>query len=132
MKNTSKALKILAGAAAAGTVAGVIAYKAFKYPGVKLKKCIIVDRSPEELYRYWRDFTNLARFIDGLESVQVNDATHSHWTVTAPGGVKLSWDAEMTVDRENEMIGWKSVEGSTIDNSGYVRFEPAPGARGTM
>jgi len=132
MNNKSNVTKILFGAAAACAVASLIAYRASKYPGVKLKKDITVDRQPEELYRYWRDFKNLPRFIDGLESVEVVDDLHSHWTVSAPGGLPLSWDAEITVDRENEMIGWKSIEGSKIDTSGYVRFERAPGGRGTM
>jgi uncharacterized membrane protein len=130
--NKSGVTKILIGAAAAGAVASVIAYRASKYPGVKLKKCISVDRQPEELYRYWRDFTNLPRFIDGLESVEVLDETHSRWTVAATAGVPVSWDAEITVDRENEMVGWKSLDGSKIDTSGYVRFERAPGGRGTI
>src|SRR5689334_7962049 len=100
MKINSDTTKILIGAAAAGAVAGVIAYRASRYPGVKLKKCIIVDRQPEELYRYWHDFSNLPRFVDGLESVEVMDNTRSRWTVNAPGGLPLSWDAEITVDRE--------------------------------
>src|SRR5256885_5176544 len=44
----------------------------------------------------------------------------------------LSWDAEITVDRENEMIGWASLPGSTIETKGYVRFERATGGRGTV
>jgi uncharacterized membrane protein len=30
------------------------------------------------------------------------------------------------------MIGWRSMEGSPIETAGYVRFEPAPGERGTL
>src|SRR5215510_7329121 len=104
--NKSTVGKIVAGAAAAGAVASLIAYKASRYAGVKLKKCIIVDRSPQELYRYWRDFGNLASFIDGLESVDIMDEKHSRWTISAPGGFHVRWDAEITLDRENEMIGW--------------------------
>src|ERR1041385_1284096 len=115
MKINSKTAKILIGAAAAGAVAGAIAYRASRYPGVKLKKCIIVDRQQAELYRFWRNFANLPRFIDGLKSVDILDNRYSRWTAAGPGGVSLNWDAEITVDRENEMTGWRSVEGSTID-----------------
>ena len=30
------------------------------------------------------------------------------------------------------MIGWRSVEGSDVETAGYVRFERAPGGRGTL
>ena len=38
----------------------------------------------------------------------------------------------MTEDRPNELIAWRSLEGSQVENSGSVRFEPAPGDRGTI
>jgi uncharacterized membrane protein len=40
------------------------------------------------------------------------------------------WDAEVTEDRPNERIAWRSV-GGHVDNDGSVRFVPAPGGRGT-
>jgi len=132
MNNKSNLKRILVGTAAAGAVAGVVAFRASKYSGVKLKKSITVDRSPEELYRYWHDFTNLPRFMDLLSNVEVLDETRSVWTINAPIGLHLSWEAEITVDRENEMIGWQSLDGSTIETKGYVRFEPAPKGRGTV
>jgi uncharacterized membrane protein len=30
------------------------------------------------------------------------------------------------------MIGWRSLENSVIETAGYVRFESAPGGRGTL
>jgi len=123
---------MVAGAAVVGVVAAVLTKTAFKYSGIKLKKYIIVDRSPEELYRFWRNFENLPRFMDMLDSVVVLDDLRSRWSVAGPGGVPVTWDAEITVDRANEMIGWRSLEGSTVETKGYVRFESSPGARGTL
>jgi uncharacterized membrane protein len=37
----------------------------------------------------------------------------------------------MVEDRENELISWRSIPGSQIYNAGTVRFQPAPGDRGT-
>jgi len=34
--------------------------------------------------------------------------------------------------RPNELIAWRSLEGSDVDNQGVVRFERAPGDRGTI
>ncbi|MHC5819610.1 MAG: SRPBCC family protein, partial [Nostoc sp.] len=49
----------------------------------------------------------------------------------APLGNSVEWDAEILEDRENEFISWASVEGADVDNSGFVRFQKAPGDRGT-
>lgn len=96
-----------------------------------VKHTITVNRSPEELYRYWHDFQNLPRFMNHLESVHVTGERRSHWKVKAPAGRTVEWDAEIIDDRPNELIAWRSVEGADVDNSGSVRFQAAPGGRGT-
>lgn len=97
-----------------------------------VKKAIIVNRSPEELYRYWRDPQNLPHFMKNLESVEKTGEKRSHWVTKGPGGKKVEWDAEIVEDRPNELIAWRSVEGAAVPNWGSVRFEPAPGGRGTL
>ena len=103
-----------------------------KYSGIKLKKAIIVDRPAADLYAFWRHFANLPRIADILESVEVIDDVHSRWTISAPGEIPVQWDAEITKDLTDEMIGWRSIEGSPIETAGYVRFERAPSGRGTL
>lgn len=93
---------------------------------------LTINRSQEELYRFWRDFSNLPRLMNHLRSVEVIDDRRSHWTATGPGGSSVEWDAEITDDRPNEMITWRTVEGSDVDHRGVIRFEAAAGGRGTM
>jgi uncharacterized membrane protein len=100
--------------------------------GIKLKKAVTVNSPRERLYRYWRELKNLPGLSDNLLSVDMIDKTRSHWTLRVPGGLNLEWDGEITVDRENEMIGWRSLDGADLDNAGYVRFEKATGGRGTV
>jgi uncharacterized membrane protein len=99
---------------------------------VRVTKTIIVNRSPEEVYRFWRDLANLPTFMKHLESVQVTGDNRSHWKATGPGGKTVEWDAEIVEDQPNTRIAWRSLEGSDIDNSGSVQFERAPGGRGTL
>jgi uncharacterized membrane protein len=99
---------------------------------IRLAKSIVINRSPEELYRFWRDFQNLPRFMFHLDSVQVIDGKRSHWVAKGPGGRRVEWDAEIIQERPSEMIAWRSLEGSDVDHSGSVRFEPAPAGRGTI
>jgi uncharacterized membrane protein len=132
MRSNVKAALIIAGIglAVGGTVYSMKRRR--KYSGIKLKKSIIIERQPSELYAFWRHFANLPRIADILESVVVLDDVRSRWTIAAPGEIPVQWDAEITRDLQDEMIGWRSIEGSPIETAGYVRFEPAPDGRGTL
>ena len=91
---------------------------------VRVKKATTVNRSPAEVYQYWRNFENLPNFMQHLESVKRIDDKRSHWKAKAPLGMTVEWDAELTSDVENQRIGWASIEGSDIPNSGTVEFRP--------
>jgi uncharacterized membrane protein len=98
---------------------------------VHVRKSVTIDRPAEDLYAFWRDFHRLPRFMRHLEAVQVLDERRSHWQAKAPLGRTVEWDAEITEDRPNERIAWRSLEGADVPNRGSVSFEPAPGGRGT-
>jgi uncharacterized membrane protein len=99
---------------------------------IRLSQAVTINRSPEEIYRFWRDFQNLPRFMKHLESVRVTGDRRSRWVAKAPAGRTVEWDAEITEDRPNELIAWRSLEGADVDSVGSVRFERAPGGRGTI
>lgn len=99
---------------------------------VHVEQSVIVNRSPEELYAFWRDFQNLPRFMNHLISVEVSSPTRSRWTAKGPAGTRAAWDAEIITDTPNEVIAWRSLEGADVDNAGSVRFERATGGRGTI
>ena len=119
---------------------GGLAYKAATSQGgvqdalnasIKVEKTVTINKPADELYRFWHNFENLPNFMKHLKSVKVIDNKRSHWVANAPLGASVEWDAEIIEDRENEFISWGSVEGADIDNSGFVRFKPAPANRGT-
>lgn len=97
---------------------------------VHVQKSVTINKSQAELYNFWRNFENLPKFMDHLESVTVLDDKRSHWKAKAPLGYTVEWDAEATGEVENERISWHSVEGSEIPNSGVVEFRPTTN-RGT-
>jgi len=99
--------------------------------GVQVERVTTVSRPIEEVYQFWKNFENFPRFMRHLESVQVTGDRRSRWCATGPAGMRVEWDAETIRDDENEWIAWRSLEGSDVQNSGSVRFTPAPGARGT-
>jgi uncharacterized membrane protein len=100
--------------------------------GIKVEESIIINnRAPEELYRFWRSFENLPRFMNHLESVTTTGAGRSHWVAKAPAGTSVEWDAEVYNDKAGELIAWRSLAGSDVDNAGSVHFTPAAGGQGT-
>ncbi|MEX2570456.1 MAG: SRPBCC family protein [Gemmatimonadota bacterium] len=98
---------------------------------VLVRKSFTIERSPEELFALWRRLENLPSFMEHLESVTELDATRSRWVASGPLGRKLEWEAEITAEEPGRALAWRSIEGSSIANSGSVRFDPAPGERGT-
>jgi len=99
--------------------------------GEKSVQVMTINKPAAELYRYWRDFANLPRFMHHLEAVQELGAGRSHWKAKAPLGQTVEWDATIINEVENELIAWQSDEGAQISNAGSVRFRPAPADRGT-
>lgn len=100
--------------------------------GIHAKASCIVNKTPDEVYQFWRDFENLPRFMKHLESVQHIGEGRSRWTAKAPAGTTVTWEAKLVADVPGELITWRSLEESDVDNAGAVRFERAPGNRGTI
>jgi uncharacterized membrane protein len=98
---------------------------------VRVEKFLTVNRSPQQVYEFWRNLENLPRFLHHIDSVQMTGELTSHWKASGPAGVSLEWDAEMVEDYPAQLILWRSVGDATLPNEGSVEFREAPGGRGT-
>src|ERR1041385_8370730 len=124
---------VLAGAGLAYAAARALAApEADVARDVHIETSIAIGKSPEELYAFWRDFTNLPVFMRNLESVTVLDSTRSHWIAKGPMGKRVEWDAEIYNEKENELIAWRSLENADVTNAGSVRFQAGPTGHGTF
>jgi uncharacterized membrane protein len=94
------------------------------------KKSVTINRPREELYRFWRNFENLPRLVEHLQSVDDLGNGRSRWVVTAAGRT-FQWEAEIVKDVPNELISWRSLPNSEIPNSGSVRFRTSSRGSGT-
>ena len=99
--------------------------------GVRARASVTINSPREPIYKFWRDFENLPRFMRHLVSVEPSDGQRSHWVARGPGNRQVQWDAEIINEIPNELIGWQSLPGSDVDSAGSVRFREAPGQRGT-
>ena len=98
---------------------------------VTVDHTVTINKPKAEIYAFFRDFSNLPRFMTDVERIDVKDRTHSRWCVRAPGRRNVEWDAEVHDERQDEKIAWRSVGDADIHNSGVVEFHDAPGGRGT-
>jgi uncharacterized membrane protein len=99
--------------------------------GIRVDEAITINRPRAEVYRFWRDLSNIAHIMKHVESVRITGPTRSHWAVKGPAGNCIEWDAEIINEAENERIAWRSLEGAEVPNAGSVHFKDASGGRGT-
>jgi uncharacterized membrane protein len=98
--------------------------------GVKIEESVTILKPAGELFGFWRRLENLPRVMKHLVSVQDLGGNRSHWVAKGLAG-NVEWDAEIINERANEVIAWKSLEGSEVQTAGSVHFREAPGGRGT-
>jgi uncharacterized membrane protein len=100
--------------------------------GAKMEKSVTINRSPEEIYSFWRQLENLPRFMQHIQSVTQTGDGISHWVIKTSHDRTLEWDARLIEDKPGQMLSWQSLEGADVDNAGSVWFTPANGGRGTV
>src|SRR3982751_4964936 len=85
-------------------------------------RTVTINRPRDEIYAFWRDFTNLPKIMENVERIDRVDDRRSHWVVKAPAGKTVEWDAVVTDDDPGSLIAWQSVEGADIASSGRIEF----------
>jgi uncharacterized membrane protein len=92
--------------------------------GIHVVQTVTIDRPVEELYNFWQNPTHLPEVFKYVESVQPLVDNRAHWVLKLPAGLKTEFDAEVYTDIPNEVISWRSLPGSSLQNAGSVRFRP--------
>ncbi len=70
-------------------------------------------------YNQWTQFEEFPRFMEGVEEVRQLDDKRLHW-IAEIGGKREEWDAEITEQRPDERVAWRSTTGAP--NAGVVTF----------
>ena len=95
-------------------------------------RTVTINRPREEIYAFWRDFSNLPRVMENVERIEIVDDRRSRWAVKAPAGKTVEWESVVTEDQPGRLIAWQSVEGADVASSGRIEFLDAAPGRGTM
>jgi uncharacterized membrane protein len=99
--------------------------------GIHVVRSITINRPIEELYQFWHDPARMPEVFQYVESIQMAEDNHSHWTLKLPANQKAEFDVEVYTDTPNEVISWRSLPESQMQIAGSIRFRSAPGDRGT-
>jgi uncharacterized membrane protein len=104
-----------------------------KRRSVNVRTSFTVNKPRNEVYSAWRNLGTLPRFMNHLSNVSEVNGTTSHWEARIPENspVTISWDAEIVKDEPGQLLSWRSLPGSTIENAGKVEFRDALGHHGT-
>jgi uncharacterized membrane protein len=84
-----------------------------------VEESIEVNVPVSTAYNQWTQFEEFPQFMEGIKQVRQTDDTHLHW-VAEVGCKDQEWDAEITEQRPDERVAWKSTDGKT--NAGVVSF----------
>lgn len=95
-------------------------------------RAITIFQPRQDVYAFWRNFSNLPKFMENLQSVQEMEDGRTRWLIKAPGGTSVAVMTRIVQDRPGEEIAWRSTEDSDVDTEGKVAFREAPGGRGTI
>lgn len=94
---------------------------------VSVSRAVTIARGRDEVYRVWRDFAGLPRFMEHLAQVGLLPDGRSHWIARGPGGTQSEWDAELTDDQPGERIAWRTAPGADAPHRAEITFQDAPG-----
>ena len=122
----------LALAGAGGLLAYAAVRSANSRPQDPAHCTLTLNTSPEEAYRFWKDFESMPRYVNHLQSVEKVGENRYRWTAILPTRKTVSWDAEIKTDVPNEKIAWQSLSDSDVQVNGSVQFRRGPQDRGTL
>jgi uncharacterized membrane protein len=87
----------------------------------KIQDSIEVQVPIQQAYDQWTQFEDFPKFMEGIQSVQQLDDTHVHWVAEVRGETR-EWTSEITEQRPDEKVAWKTIDGE-VKNDGVVSFE---------
>ena len=87
----------------------------------KVDDSIDVRVPVQQAYNQWTQFEEFPKFMDGIQSVQQLDDGHVKWVAEVRGETR-EWTTEITEQRPDEKIAWKTIDGE-VKNDGVVTFE---------
>lgn len=91
---------------------------------------VTIGQSADQVRTLWLDPTTLPRIMEPMARITPRDGDTADWEMDAPLGKTLRWRTR-TNDKGADHLGWTSLDGADVPNTGTLILRPAPGDRGT-
>ena len=95
------------------------------------ERSITILRPREELYRVWTHPENFPSFMENVYEVRRLNERQARWFARDHAGRPVEWTTEITDQRDNELISWRTLDGAPMKMRGRALFFPAPQDKGT-
>lgn len=97
-----------------------------RFSGLDAAEAVVAIRRPvDEVFRFYRDFRNLPRFLGDVMNVEQTGEARYRWTVQGPLGLTVRWTARVTGERPNEFIGYEAVPFPGLKTTWEIYLSPA-------
>lgn len=89
---------------------------------------VIIQSPLEKVFGFYRDFTNLPRFLGDIMAIKLLGPTTSQWTIEGPLGIQAHWTVRVTEERTNELIRYETATLSALKTYWEIYFARGPEA----
>jgi uncharacterized membrane protein len=92
---------------------------------IDVQKAITVDLPADRVFAFWENPANLPTVMHHVREVRTtNEPGQWQWTIAGATGLSIEFVTVLTDRVPDRLLAWKTVEGSTIEHAGIVRFDP--------
>jgi uncharacterized membrane protein len=97
---------------------------------IDVEDAITVAARPDEVWERVSDYSVFRLIMPDVREVRRSaDGRRSHWVITGPAGLPVSFDAEETGREDGREISWRSCDGQLVAHAGTLRLDPVDGDR---
>ncbi|MFL5467563.1 MAG: SRPBCC family protein [Gemmatimonadaceae bacterium] len=93
---------------------------------VSLQKTINIMAPVDEVFAWLTDWERWPEWMSHVREVSASgesgEGAVTHWVVDGPAGTTISWDSVVTRYEPQDIVAWKTVEGSPVAHAGVMRF----------
>jgi uncharacterized membrane protein len=91
-----------------------------------IEASVVIRRALDEVFKFYRDFTNLPRFLGDVIGVEQIDRATYRWTIQGPLGIRMYWTIKVTEERTNALIRYETVASPVLRTRWEIHFAPGP------
>jgi uncharacterized membrane protein len=100
------------------------------HQAIDVQKTITVDLPADRVFAFWENPANLPTIMRHVRDVSsTHEPGHWQWTVSGAAGIPIEFVTVLTERIQDRLLAWKTIEGSTVEHAGMIRFDPLDGHR---